>query len=270
VVLTVLTLNTHKGFSLFNRSFVLHELRESLRSVAADIVFLQEVVGQHDRHALRHLDWPSSPQYEFLADSIWPDYAYGRNAVYTHGHHGNAILSKYPIEHFRNHDVSIGRIEQRGILHCVLRIPGSETRVHAMCAHLGLRESHRHRQLARLCKLIGDDVPPGASLIVAGDFNDWRQKAHAPLIEQAGLREAFVEHRGTAARTFPATRPLLPLDRIYVRNLSVLYTECHSRAPWSRLSDHAALLAQIRLDGLAEGAGGATPQASPPSATPTA
>ena len=27
-------------------------------------------------------DWPIEPQYEFLADSVWGDFAYGRNAVY--------------------------------------------------------------------------------------------------------------------------------------------------------------------------------------------
>ncbi|MDO9195055.1 MAG: EEP domain-containing protein, partial [Rhodoferax sp.] len=39
----VLTVNIHKGFSFFNRKFILHELREAIRSVGADVVFLQEV-----------------------------------------------------------------------------------------------------------------------------------------------------------------------------------------------------------------------------------
>src|SRR5690606_36700596 len=36
---TVLTVNTHKGFTAFNRRFILHELREAVRAVDADIVF---------------------------------------------------------------------------------------------------------------------------------------------------------------------------------------------------------------------------------------
>src|SRR5690606_13333550 len=104
----VLTLNTHKGLSILNRRFVLPELRDAIRAVGADIVFLQEVIGAHQRHALRFPDWPPNPQYEFLADSIWSQYAYGRNAVYPHGDHGNALLSKFPIERYSNIDVSLG------------------------------------------------------------------------------------------------------------------------------------------------------------------
>ena len=91
--LRVLTVNTHKGFTAFNRRFILPELREAVRSTAADLVFLQEVVGEHDRNSSRYNNWPPTSQYEFLADSMWNDFAYGRNAVYTDGHHGNALLS---------------------------------------------------------------------------------------------------------------------------------------------------------------------------------
>ncbi len=48
---TVLTVNTHKGFTGFNRRFMLHELREALRTASPDIVFLQEVLGEHQGHA---------------------------------------------------------------------------------------------------------------------------------------------------------------------------------------------------------------------------
>ena len=46
----VLTVNIHKGFTFFNRKFMLHELREAVRSVASDVVFLQEVHGTHTTH----------------------------------------------------------------------------------------------------------------------------------------------------------------------------------------------------------------------------
>ena len=90
-------MNTHKGFTFFNRKFILPELRDAVHSVSADIVFLQEVMGDHALHAARVTHWPAAPHYEFLADTMWPDFAYGRNAVYPDGHHGNAVLSKFPI-----------------------------------------------------------------------------------------------------------------------------------------------------------------------------
>ena len=81
-VLRVLTVNVHKGFSPLNRRYVLPELREAVRSHHADLVFLQEVLGSHSRHGERYPGWSPQPQYEFLADSLWPVFAYGRNAVY--------------------------------------------------------------------------------------------------------------------------------------------------------------------------------------------
>jgi endonuclease/exonuclease/phosphatase family metal-dependent hydrolase len=242
----LLTLNTHKGFDSFNRRFVLHELREAIRDESADLVFLQEVLGSHEAHAVRYAGWPATPQYEFLADSIWQDFAYGKNAVYTEGHHGNAILSKFPIVRFENHDVSVGRHEQRGLLHCVLRVPGSTLDVHAICVHLGLRESHRRQQVRQLCRLVAETVPAEAPLFVAGDFNDWWLRANRPL-HSCGLKEAFVQARGHLARSFPVRWPLLKLDRIYFRNAHIARPQVLSAPPWSQLSDHAALTAEVQL-----------------------
>lgn len=242
----VLTVNTHKGFTFFNRRFILHELREAVRSVGADVVFLQEVQGMHEGHHLRFANWTPAPHYEFLADSIWPQYAYGRNAVYPSGHHGNALLSKFPILRWHNHDVSIDGPEQRGLLHCVLSVPGHGAELHAICVHLGLRESHRQHQLDLLCELVAR-LPADAPVVVAGDFNDWSRRAHQVLRERAGLVEVFVQATGRAARSFPARLPILQLDRIYVRNASAHAPFVLARRPWSHLSDHAPLAAEIVL-----------------------
>jgi len=243
----VMTVNTHKGFTALNRKFILPELREAVRTVGADVVFLQEVQGTHDQHARKHSNWPEAPHYEFLADTMWPQFAYGRNAVYPKGHHGNAVLSKFPIVTFTNHDVSIAGPEKRGLLHCALRVPGRVVEVHVICAHLGLAEAHRQQQLELLCHIVRDEVPADAPLVVAGDFNDWRCHAHEILEQGAGLREVFVHANGKAARTFPARFPLLQLDRIYVRNAAVHAPVVLPRRPWSHLSDHAPLVAEIEL-----------------------
>jgi len=56
--LRVATYNIHKGLSFFKRRVVIHEVRDHLRAMGADLVFLQEVLGNHDRHASRHRNWP--------------------------------------------------------------------------------------------------------------------------------------------------------------------------------------------------------------------
>ncbi len=240
----ILTLNMHKGFSALNRQFVLPELREAVRTLSTDVVFLQEVHGSHKHHAERHDRWPRVPQYEYLADSMWPEFSYGRNAVYPHGDHGNALLSKYPIIRYQNLDVSIGTIEQRGLLHSVLKLPGHDE-VHAICVHLGLRESHRQQQLRLLCKLV-ESFPENAPVIVAGDFNDWRKKADS-ILQSCNLTEVFVETYGKSARSFPARWPLLCLDRIYLRNAKSVNPTVLSTRPWSHLSDHAPLAVEVHL-----------------------
>jgi endonuclease/exonuclease/phosphatase family metal-dependent hydrolase len=244
--LTVMTVNIHKGFTTFNRKFILPELREAVRQVGADVVFMQEVQGANGADG--KAGFPDASHYEFLADSIWPQFAYGQNMVYPKGHHhGNAVMSKFPIVHIQNHDVSIAGPEKRGLLHCVLNLPERQLDVHVICVHLGLAESHRLQQLDLLCRMVRIEVPGDAPLIVAGDFNDWRRRAHAILEREVGLREVFVTAYGQSAKTFPAAFPLLSLDRIYVRNASVHLPVVLPRRPWSHLSDHAPLAAEIHL-----------------------
>lgn len=242
----ILTVNTHMGFNLLNRRFVLPELREAIRGVSPDMVFLQEVLGAHARYSKRHANWPRGPQYEFLADTIWTEFAYGRNAVYPHAHQGNALLSKFPIVRHENRDVSIPGHEERGLLHCVVEVPGRAIEVHTICVHLGLHEGHRKRQLELLCDIIETEIPAEVPLIVAGDFNDWRQRGHA-LMGRCGMHEAFQEAYGRLALTFPARWPLLPLDRIYLRNARAHDPRVLSARPWSHLSDHAPLMVGIKL-----------------------
>ena len=61
--LTVMTVNIHKGFTTFNRKFILPELRDAVRKVGADVVFMQEVLGTHDEHGKKIEDWPEMGQY---------------------------------------------------------------------------------------------------------------------------------------------------------------------------------------------------------------
>ena len=203
--LHIVTYNIHKGFSQFNRRMMVHELRERLRHLNPDIVFLQEVQGLHLGHAERHADWPEQPQHEFLAEETWQA-AYGRNMVYDHGHHGNAILSRFPIHHAHNQDVTHLQFEKRGLLHTRIELPDGRL-AHCVCAHLSLFGHSRRRQMDALADYLDEFGDPDAPLIVAGDFNDWRTRACAQMSRRLGLREAFSGENSGPVRSFPAALP---------------------------------------------------------------
>ncbi len=261
--LRIVTYNIHKGISTLGSRPRIHAIKQALTGLQADLVFLQEVQGRHDLLALRHSGhWPSQGQHEYLAADHQHS-AYGMNAVYDHGHHGNALLSSFPIASAVNHDVSDHAFESRGILHCVLEIAG--TPVHCYVIHLGLFAGSRLRQTQSLIEAVESTAPAGAPLLIAGDFNDWTNALSDSLRERLGVTEVFdrsLSSRGfgdylrrlsgrgprkSPARTFPAAMPVLQLDRIYVRGFAVGDARVMYGPSWARLSDHAPIVADLEL-----------------------
>lgn len=265
----VATYNIHKGVSSIRSTPRVLALKEAIGLFGADVVFLQEVQGRHDHKAAQfgHASgaddhWPEAAQHEFFAGDSHHS-AYGMNAVYDHGHHGNALLSKHPIANTQNHDVSDHAYEQRGILHCVLETPSCQ--VHCFVVHLGLFESGRGRQTDALIEAVKVSAPNGEPVIIAGDFNDWRNNLSARLRDKLGVVEVFDELKGQSAlgdivdrlagrqpkvrpaRTFPAALPWFRLDRIYVRGFKVATAEVLHGSLWAKLSDHAPIVAELKL-----------------------
>jgi endonuclease/exonuclease/phosphatase family metal-dependent hydrolase len=76
-------------------------------------------------------------------------------------------------------------------------------------------------------------IPARDAVILAGDFNDWASRLGATF-----TAHEFMEH---SQKTFPSWLPLLPLDRIYTRNIQVQAFHSFTGAPWRGLSDHLPL-----------------------------
>jgi len=242
----VLTYNIHKGMNTGNRRFVLHTIKDSLRAVDADIVMLQEIHGEHAGSRKFISDWPDNNQLEFLADEVWRHNAYAKNAVYEKGHHGNAVLSKFPVQDWENINVSLTRRASRSLLHAVIEQPEPGKKLHIICVHLGLFNFERDQQLKRLVSHIGS-LPREEPLIIAGDFNDWRGKATRHLNNNLGISEVFQSEAGAHARTFPAWLPVLKMDRVYVRGVELVSCQQLLGKPWRSLSDHIPLLVELQL-----------------------
>lgn len=242
--ISIVTYNLHKGMSPLGGRVRLPQMAAALQQLDVDVLCLQEVQGRHQQREVHHEGWP---QHTYLARMLAHQACYGMNARYDHGHHGNAVLARFPLAMAANHDLSVNRLEQRGLLHTVIQPPSWPVAVACLCGHFNLLAHDRRRQYRVLLDYLAQQVPPDMPLILAGDFNDWRSEADRHLWQEGGLHEAHASLHGHHARSFPARLPLLPLDRIYIRGLRAEAVTVCRGAPWSALSDHLPVLARLQL-----------------------
>jgi len=230
------------------QNYFLHDMRALINSAQADIVFLQEVVGQNDIYKKKGL---IDAQFEFLADTVWSHYSYAKNSLYDHGHHGNLILSRYPIESWENINITTNVLEKRGLLVCKIILSALQKKyIYAACAHLDLFHSGRKVQYQIIKnKILSLDPTGQIPLVVAGDFNDWSKKAGPVFEQEMGMQEAYKKANGRFAKTFPAGLPLLSLDRIYVKNLKVVDSNILRRpAHQNHFSDHLPIYCEVEVE----------------------
>jgi endonuclease/exonuclease/phosphatase family metal-dependent hydrolase len=249
-VLRVATYNIHKGVRGVGprKRLEIHNLALGIEALDTDLVFLQEVRAMNRAEARAfpdtHIGWPRIPQADYLAPEGY-DVAYRTNATTTHGEHGNALLSRWPLGDIGHHDVSDHRFEQRGLLHVPVHWNGSL--VHAIVAHFGLMHASRVRQVERLAAFIKAEVPEDELLIVAGDFNDWGVKLDAPMRALGLQRAGQPGDPPSRFNTFPSRLPVFSMDRIYLRGFACLSTHVPRGAAWARMSDHLPLVAELAL-----------------------
>ena len=235
----VISFNIHKGLSLFGVKRTLREIKALIEWSEANIVCLQEVSS---RFLPREKENEFATQLEYLASVEWPHHCYQKNAAYSKGHHGNAILSQWPITSVERHDISLTRFEKRGILHAEISFTETE-KVHVLCSHFNLLEKHREIQEEKAVDYIKSRIPPNESAIFCGDFNDWRKK----ISFQGLMKEAFLELKGEYAKSFPSLAPLLRLDRVYYQNLVPISAEVLKKHRLELSSDHLPLEATFQL-----------------------
>lgn len=241
-VIKLLTWNIHKGFSGGGR-YTLPSMKRALSTLDLDLIFLQEVQGEHRRKEKRIKNWQLCGQSEFLAESYLSHHVYGENRRHTHGHHGNAILSRFPILSSRVYEVSASRFEARGLLHSQLLLSGSETPIEVICIHFGLLRRWRRKQLNLLESYVKEGISPDAPLIVAGDFNEWSAELGEILKTTLGVSEAVPS--GRRRGSFPASIPVIQLDRVFFRGFQQVSAKRLSGRPWRALADHLPLYVEL-------------------------
>lgn len=241
-ILRVATYNIHKGVQGLGptRRLEIHNLGLAVEQLDADIVCLQEVRKMNRREANYFDNWPLVGQAEYLAPEGY-EAIYRTNAFTKDGEHGNALLSRWPVRDVKHLDVSDHRFEQRGLLHAEVLFHNRS--VHVVVVHLGLIAGSRVRQIHQLHQFIEREVPPGAPVVVAGDFNDWGSHIKG-LLASFGM----YEYEGDArSLTYPSRLPLAQLDHVYVRGLEPMSLEVPQGRIWWRMSDHLPLIAEFKL-----------------------
>ena len=242
--LRILTFNINKSRDWLFRKSSRENLKSFIIDVDADVVFLQEFSG------VPETEKTVSNELEQFADEIWQHFVYARNSVYQKGHHGNAILSKFPILNWRNIDISTNRYEKRGLLCAKIILPMLKTKIDIdlFCVHLDLLQRGRNIQVKKIIEEISgrsQSVP----FILAGDFNDWNLKLDLEIKKQLDVQECgMIMNNGKVLKTFPSLFPFLSLDRIYVEGLKPdtnfkSFVKCKDL-----LSDHMPVVTQVKLD----------------------
>ena len=146
------------------------------------------------------------------------------------GEYGNAVLSRLPVLAIKRVELTIGNREPRGALDVLVDVTRGPLRV--LSTHLGLRPyERRHQVRVLLAHLDRQAVVP---TVLMGDLNEW-------YLWGRPLRWLHARFQRTAApATFPASRPVLALDRIWVDPPHL----------GSRLRVHATATARIASDHL--------------------
>lgn len=242
--LRILSYNIHKGFDFFGQSQLVI-LKKTLEAINVDIILFQEVVGQLNETQKKRHNGVTKDQWEYFADSLWSYSQYGKNAIYPNSHHGNLILSKYPLQEWVNFDISETWKESRGLLMARVDLPSGGS--FWICnTHLSLFHRHRLKQLQKI-KWHLQMIPEKTPLILGGDFNDWNKKLTPLLRNQMDLEESYQFTHGKEAKTFPSFFPLLSLDRLYSRHCFIKKAQVLDQDFWRSYSDHLPLLIELEV-----------------------
>ena len=145
MTLRVVTYNIHRSRGIDRRTRP-ERIAAVLQSVNADVIALQEVVGAGPR-GFSHI--------EEIGAALGMGWVMA-SARHLRGHQfGNAVLSRFPITHHAQHDLSYKSCEER----CMQRVDISAGGhpLHVYNVHLGTAFLERRHQAQRLATIVNGD-----------------------------------------------------------------------------------------------------------------
>ena len=136
-------------------------------------------------------------------------------------------------------DISFSRIERRGALAAHVGHAGAGLGI--VATHLSLVDRTRDRQVQSLLEHPQMNSGPA---VLMGDMNAWRRCKGSQQLD----RSLNLHHNVAWPPSFPSTRPMLALDRIYARGAAVVDVRNHDSPAARRASDHLPVVAEVALE----------------------
>ncbi|MGC1424606.1 MAG: endonuclease/exonuclease/phosphatase family protein [Terracidiphilus sp.] len=214
-----------------------------IEDLEADILCLQEIVdaeggtGRYDQARQISEAFPKL------------NVAFGETRPLHGGRYGNMLMTRFPIEETRTHNITKSKREERGVLQCAIRLD-KDRRINVFNVHLGTGYIERRRQIE---VLLGAEILAQPDLrgprIVIGDFNEWTRGLTTRLLQESFQSDRPIRNR-RSARTYPGLLPILSLDHCYYEApLEMQSTKIWKTRKAMIASDHLPLIADFRLPG---------------------
>jgi endonuclease/exonuclease/phosphatase family metal-dependent hydrolase len=232
--LRIATYNIHRCRGLDGRTRP-ERTAAVIRSLDADVVALQEVVG-------------AGPHGGGHAESLGAALGMGwvmAPARQLRGHQfGNAVLSRLPIVQHLEQDLTWKTCESRRLQRVDVAVEGQT--LHVYNVHLGTAILERRHQARRLAAIVSDRHISGPK-VVLGDFNEWMRGLVTTLLSEK-LNSVDLRDHMRRRRTYPGLFPILHLDHIYYAGrLEILRIEVPRTRAALIASDHLPLVADVRI-----------------------
>jgi endonuclease/exonuclease/phosphatase family metal-dependent hydrolase len=235
VDLRVATYNIHRSRGMDRRT-IPSRIAEVIRGLNADVVALQEVIGAGPA---------GSGQAEEIGAALGMGWVMTSVRQLRKHLFGNVILSRLPIVHHSQYDLSWRTCEPRACQRADLDL-GAGQQLHIYNVHLGTAVLERRYQATRLAAFVHDRRVEGPKVIL-GDFNEWTRglatKTLTALFESVDIY-AHLKRR----RTYPGIFPFLHLDHIYYEGgVEVRGVDLARSRQTLIASDHLPLIADLRI-----------------------
>ncbi len=232
--LRVATYNVHRCRGLDGRTNP-ERIAEVIRAIEPDVIALQEVLG-------------AGPNSGGHAEELGALLGMGCVMAATRhlrGHSfGNVVLSRLPIRHHSQYDLSWKTCEPR----CAQRVDvavGEDT-LHLYNVHLGTAFLERRHQAGRLSTIL-HDRRVGQPKVVLGDFNEWMKGLATSMLSER-LQSIDLRKHLSRRRTYPGVFPVLHLDHIYYDGrMEVVKLELPRTRLSLMASDHLPLVAELKV-----------------------